>query len=436
VGLTDAMPAKRNPGGRRGDEADIPPDIPRTNDKHARPRILELDPVTGQLPIAKGTGEPIRRLVTYTRPSAMGNYCEDQYGLGKWRAAVALWGAFRAVGQTMRIAVLAIRGYDDKADKQALYGLVDRCQAIADIDHAADHGTALHAIFEQHDKGFDLPYLGQDQPALDAYAEAITAFDIVASETFVVVDQVEGTWIRAGGSFDRLVTPRRPIAITDRNGKVLGVVLPGQLIVVDLKTGSSSDYYGVKYRLQLWLYAHGRRYDPKTGERTPLGARTDFALILHVPAGGDSATWYWVDLRNGIELARTALAVREHRNLGKRSIWPADLDVEPTTEQIVEFAEVAGEHMPLAHAADAAQYAHDLAATTTVEQVDPAVAARERDLAGVRAELEVCRDRYDLGQVYRRWAGVWGPDMQQLVRERASAIGVRLDEARAKAISA
>jgi len=406
--LRNATLGPRNPAtGRKGDDAGFPVEVERNH--QGRPLILQVDPVTGRLPVDSG-GDPILVTKPYSRCSSMGGYAEDQRNLGLWRAAVALWGAFRARRDTIRIAVMAIRGYDDKADKQALYALVERAQHVADIDAAADHGTALHAIFEQSDQGVELPNIGADQGALDAYRAAMADVEVVASETFVVVDQAELLGqlvdVEAAGTFDRLVTVRRPTAVMSPRSKLLAVIMPGDLIVVDIKTGSSADWFGVKYRLQCFLYAVGRYYDPRTGERTPTGARTDWALILHVPAGGDSASWHWVDLRGADKLCQVALDVRTERNKGKRSIWPADLRVELTVEQLedeMQRRNVEGDPR---------------------SSEPTAVDRRTALLRGIAAEAAMCTDRPQLVDLYGRWEDDWGPDAQRIVEDRMRELGI------------
>jgi hypothetical protein len=406
--LRNASLGPRNPStGRKGDEAGFPVEVERNH--QGRPLILQVDPLTGVLP-TDANGDPIVITKPYTRCSSMGGYAEDQRNLGLWRAAVALWGAFRARRDTIRAAVMAIRGYDDKADKQALYALVERAQHVADIDAAADHGTALHAIFEQSDQGVELPNIGADQPALDAYREAMRDVEVIASETFVVVDEVElcGELVRveAAGTFDRLVTVRRPVGVRSAKGKLLAIILPGDLIVVDVKTGSTADWFGVKYRLQCWLYAVGRYYNPTTGERTPTGARTDWALILHVPAGGDTATWHWVDIRTADKLCRVALDVREQRNLGKRSIWPADFGAELTDDDVEsELQRRNAEGDPRTPAPTAADLRVEL-------------------LRGIAAEVGVCTTAAQLREVWERWRDDWGPDAQRLVEDRMRQLGI------------
>lgn len=400
MALTNAVALPTNPAGRRGHG--VPPEIDR--DHHDRPKIVLLDRRTGR-PHVDDNGKPLRQVAPFTRPSTMGEMCEDQRGLGKWKAAVALWGAFRSMNDTIRLAVMAIRGYDDKVDKSALYELVDKAQQIADIDHAARHGIALHALFEQADRGLELPPVGRDQVTVDAYVEAMEPFDVIDIERFVVIDDVTENGrtleINAAGTLDRRITVRRPTAVVNKAGEIIGILLPGDIIVVDIKTNSAADYYGVKYRLQCWLYAHGKGYDHATGERTPLGTRTDFALIVHVPAGGDAASFYWIDMRDGIDLAATAMKVREHRNLGKRSIWSADLDVEVTPDMVTA----------------------ELARRDQVQAAER-TGLRSPTLDAIHAEVAACTTRAELGQVYGRWETTWDEATQGIVEARMRELGI------------
>jgi hypothetical protein len=147
----------------------------------------------------------------------------------------------------------------------------------------------------------------------------MTGWKVVRSETFVVSD-----YFHSAGTFDRLITPLEPMALVDKmTGEIIATVLPGDLVVVDLKTSTTADYFGAKFFAQLAVYVTGQLYDrdpesPTYGARTPLGQRTDFALILHIPQGGDVdgepvADWHWLDMRVGMALAQLACVNLETR---------------------------------------------------------------------------------------------------------------------------
>jgi hypothetical protein len=354
----------RNPAGRRNDDfADFP------RDGHGRPKIIRavFCEETGQWLVPKDAdGKPIKELVPFTRSSTLGGAIEYQGGLHRWKSAVVAWGIARS--RTLAKRARAVATFSRREDKDELYEIVDKAQAFAESDQAANHGTALHSVFRRIAEGETLEHLvgsgaidEEDVPACEAFADAITRFVVVFAERRVVCDEAQ-----TAGKYDIIVSPRRPMPVTDKAGKVVAVIMPGDMICVDNKTSSSADYFGEKFTVQLWTYANGRDYDQETGERTEVGVRKDWALILHIPSNapeGTVATWHWVDLSIGEHLVKVARSVLEGRKLGKAAITVADLDAEIPEEFLVsaqgnERAELAG---PTAQA-----YAKELAGREVV----------------------------------------------------------------------
>lgn len=331
--------APRNPGGaKRDDFADFP------RDQYGRPKIIraELNPATGRWEVPRDAeGKLIKELIAVTRASTLGGAIEYQGGLHRWKSAVVAWGIARS--RTLAKRARAVASYSRREDKDELYEIVDKAQAFAESDQAANHGTALHSVFRRIAEGEtvdDLVASGaideEDLPACRAFAEAIEPWVVVFAERRVVCDEAQ-----AAGKYDIVVTPRRPMPVTDAKGAVIAVIMPGDLVAVDNKTSSSADYFGEKFAVQLWVYANGRDYDPETGERTEVGVRKDWALILHIPSGSDEGTvaqWHWVNLELGGKLVKVARDVLEGRKLGKRAIVKADLDAEIPDEFLVRTA--------------------------------------------------------------------------------------------------
>jgi hypothetical protein len=328
--------APANPGGAKRDDFE---DFPR--DRWKRPKIIRAELVGGRWVVPRDVnGNPVHELVPYTRASTLGGALEYQEGLSRWKAAVALWGVVRS--RTLAKRARAVEGYSRPDQKTELYEVLDKAKAFAESDSAANHGTALHSLFQRIAEGETVEQLiesgavdDEDVPALRAFADALSRWDVLYCERRVVCDEA-----MAAGKYDLIVTARRPMPVTDKAGKVIDVILPGEKIVVDNKTSSSADYFGEKFTVQLWIYAHGRDYDKETGERTEVGASKRWALILHVPSGtgldeegrpnaeGGVAEWHWVDLSIGEKLVRDARDVLEDRKLGKAAIVRADLDAE------------------------------------------------------------------------------------------------------------
>jgi hypothetical protein len=332
-----------NPAGRKADEfADFP------RGRGGRPKIIravETAPGVWEVP-TDADGRPIKELVPYTRASTLGGALEYGGGLAKWKAAVSVYGVVRS--RTLAKRARAIDGYSRADQKGELYEIVEKAQAFAESDSAANHGTALHTIGQRIAEGETVDQLVErgaidedDVPAAVAFEDAISRWQVLYCERRVVCDEAQ-----AAGKYDLIVTARRPMPVTDAEGTVVDVIMPGEKIVVDLKTSSSADYFGEKFAVQLWVYANGRDYDKETGQRTEVGVNKRWALILHIPSGSGLddngrptgepvvANWHWVDLRKGAELVRVAQDVLEGRRLGKAAIVPADLDAEIPAEMM------------------------------------------------------------------------------------------------------
>lgn len=332
--LDNAERNPKNPSGKRKVDAEVPRDLPRDN--YDRPLILRAEQQpdgTWAVPTfppgpEPHAGKPIEELEGFTRASTLGNALEDATGLNTWRGGMIVYGMSRR--GDLVLAAKAIPGTEDKRlHRRPLYDIARQALEAAEASSAATVGTALHALTEQADQGTLTVDIGEYQPVLDAYLERMAGWKVVRSETFVVSD-----YFHAAGTFDRLITPEEPMALVDQQtGEIVTVIMPGDLIVVDLKTSTTADYFGAKFFAQLAVYVTGQLYDRRTvidgpdgepmdnpnyGARTPLGQRTDFALILHIPQGGDAdgepvADWYWLDMRAGLALAQLACVNLEAR---------------------------------------------------------------------------------------------------------------------------
>jgi len=359
--------APANPGGARRDDFE---DFPR--DRWKRPKIIRAELRNGRWVVPRDVhGQPVHELVPYTRASTLGGALEYQAGLHRWKAAVSIYGVVRS--RTLAKRARALDGYSRPDQKSELYEVYDKALAFAESDSAANHGISLHSLFQRIAEGEsvdDLVAAGavddEDVPALVAFADALSRWDVLYCERRVVCDEA-----MAAGKYDLIVTARRPMPVTDKAGRVVDVILPGERIVVDNKTSSSADYFGEKFTVQLWIYAHGRDYNKETGERTEVGASKRWALILHIPSGtgldeqgkpnaeGGVAEWHWVDLSIGEKLVRDARDVLEDRKLGGAAIVRADLDAEIPPEllerRMREVADGLDSDVPMHIAADADQ---------------------------------------------------------------------------------
>lgn len=278
---------------------EVPGDVPR--DRWDRPLITP-----------PGGGKP----VAYTRASTLGKTIEDGYHLSKWGQRNVALGLSRRPDLVALAAAVRTNEGDDRA---ALDDIAERAHEAAEGDRGANVGTALHKLSERRDAGEDLSYLPAElAAALDAYSRCMAPLRVLASETFVVHDELQ-----TAGTFDRVVAPRGELVAPD--GMRFG---HEDALVLDLKTGKaeSAKYWGAGYAVQQAVYAHGQPYRTGRGRlgwsealnaATPIDPPSDrWALILHVPSDSpDDAGLVWVNLELGAALAELAVEVRKARKV-------------------------------------------------------------------------------------------------------------------------
>lgn len=283
-------------------------------------------------------GKEKPKLVGYTRATTFIGALEDTTQLHKWRTRLTLEGA--ADASLEQEALLAYERYLEaerlslielermnmgqaKITKTALDEVTTRPgkDYRAELDEiaerafflgggrdAADYGTALHKLVEQHHNNELTSSIINNAEAewagisldLSAYISAWTEFAeatgarVVQQEVLVVDDKMK---------------------IAGRTDLVVLAKLPGDLrarrIIVDLKTGKIDN--GTKLSQQMALYAGSRLYDPETGTRTPLRTRQDVAIVAHVPRGTASAKFHLVQLAPGRAANVLCMKVREAR---------------------------------------------------------------------------------------------------------------------------
>lgn len=258
--------------------------IPR--DRWGRPQIKQLD---GSKPIA------YQRVTTFVGP------LEDTSNLTLWKQRQTVLGLMQR--PALQMAVAAAQG-----DKKKLNALMDECMEAAGSSDAATLGTALHKFTEDYDRGLDISIMPPTfQPDLQAYVNVTAQFEMLAVEQFVVVDE-----LKVAGTTDRL--------LRFRGGD-------GQIYIGDVKTGSI-EWGAGKMAMQLAVYAHGKGYNPETGERYDLGpVNQTSGVIIHLPAGTGTCSLHWVNIAAGWEaatqLATGVQAWRKRRDLMKPFIDPA-----------------------------------------------------------------------------------------------------------------
>jgi hypothetical protein len=282
-----------------------PPPVSIAPDQFAAPA-----PVAAEMPSVSQQPDPDRdRWGRYmimgkphTRATTFAKAASSTFSLNQWQQRMTI------AGLVIRPDLIALaHGLDVKRDRATLNSIAEQAKEAAGQKVAANLGTAYHAFSERLDAGLialsDVPteYRGR----LDQYLTAVNGAGLrtrpewIERTVAVRADQVSAE-LPVAGTLDRIFQ------------------LPnGELVIGDLKTGADLSYGWGEIAVQLALYAHGVNthglfdWHTKTwcgvGDSfggIPREVRTDFAIVVHLPAGGEGCTLYRVDLTKGWERAQ------------------------------------------------------------------------------------------------------------------------------------
>lgn len=277
------------------------------------------DPVPGPaaLPPISGQPEPERDqwgryLITgvgHTRATTFAKLGSSTFALSEWNERMLI------KGLTERPDLLALaHGKDVKRDRKELNKIADDAQTHAGNKVAANIGTAYHAFTERLDAGLmtldQVPV--QYRERCEQYLNAVRAHGLVTRPEWME----RTTAVRA----DQVSAPAPVAGTLDRIWQLPN----GELVIGDLKTGSDLSYGWAEIAVQLALYAHGVNtfglfdWNTKTWWAPGLSignrpVRTDFAIVMHLPADGDGCTLYRVDLVKGWEYAQVSGEVQSRQ---------------------------------------------------------------------------------------------------------------------------
>lgn len=289
--------------------------VPR--DKNQNPRIL---PVGMKMPSSASARN--KALRSYQRPSGYAEVIENHYNLDRWRERMIAAGLMQE--RKLQLELAAIGEFEESREsKDRVNDILKRAQLAARAQDKADEGTGVHALTERLDHGLPIKFVPEEfKGNLEDWKRLTQHFRIEGIEVFVVEDKY-----RIAGTFDRLIWYHVPCPNCGKYYRI-----------GDLKTGSI-DYGGMKMSAQLAIYAHGQRYDPATGIRTPL---PDVCLcrgvIWHIPSGQPegSGRVKWINIAQGWnDVVRVAYEIRELR---RRKNWWLDFEPEPDIMSYIEDA--------------------------------------------------------------------------------------------------
>jgi hypothetical protein len=267
-------------------------------------------------PLVKDLENP-QRWARYARPSGFGKDLDDESALVLWKIDRAMDGVVSSPALSAKVAAKLGR-------KDGRKELRDEAILIGRGGESADMGTALHAMTHRLESE-------ENYVAVEPYAADLACYLANIDEAGLVSEHIEvhlcsDTW-RAAGTADRIYRATRELTVPEGPP-----ILPGQLIMGDLKTGAKLDYSLPGYCVQLAIYVDSCFYDVATQERSPLpdNLRDDWGLLIHLPAGTATCTLLWCDLqvgRIGAKLVREVRAWRKRDDFTAAFTFPASDEI-------------------------------------------------------------------------------------------------------------
>lgn len=253
------------------------------------------------------------RLKSYTRTTTYIDVLEDKTNINAWQGRMTLIGT--AIDPTLLDGVLDIDP-ETREGKDALNRRAEIAKKKAGAEDKADRGSWLHGLSEMVDNGEHLPegISIEDIQDMWAYRDESKGFKNKHIERLVVNDE-----LCIGGTPDRVSWWVGDDVLVAPNGVTIE---PTDLLITDLKTGTV-EYGTLKMAMQLAIYSRSKLYYPKDGRREEIeNLRTDWGIIMHLPAGSGEMDLYWADLNLGWEAVQVATRVRDMRRREKAALIP------------------------------------------------------------------------------------------------------------------
>lgn len=243
----------------------------------------------------------------YARTSSLGDTLDEKSGLANWKTTKAMEGL--AHDDALIARVKAATPYEENRSEWPR--LREDAINAGRGSWKADIGTAVHKMSErwEADETYDpgAPYTAP----LEAYSVGLAELGLVSQMMEV---QIVNDDLRIAGTVDRVYELTKPLIAPDDT-----VLRPGELVIGDLKTGSSLEYSIPGYAVQLAGYASGQLYDVVTNTRQPTPQINQrWAIIVHISVEEATCEFLWVDLEVGHFGARLANEVKEWRRNWRR----------------------------------------------------------------------------------------------------------------------
>ena len=237
---------------------------------------------------------------SWTRCTTFARSIADSFALSQWSQRMT------AKGLSMRPDLVQLAAaLDVSADKDLLNRLVEQAKDAAGAKVAADTGTAIHTFAEETDAG---------NMSIDAVPKAHRSGVVAYREA-----------LRAAGMTVRPDLQERAVCVplygvAGRLDKVVREA-DGAHAIGDVKSGKNPSLSALEIAIQLAIYAHGLNgagvwdLSAERWEDPGVRVRTDYAVVMHMPAGKGVCALHKVDIEAGWEAAQLCWDVRERRKI-------------------------------------------------------------------------------------------------------------------------
>ena len=233
--------------------------------------------------------------VGYTRATTIAKTLDETSALMAWGERMT------AIGLSQRPDLLA-QVDDLRNDSKKLNKLCEKAKEAGGATVRRDLGTALHSILERS-------WTDPDYVPPASYINDVTAVD--RQLELAGLEPVEGMHERIVVNDDYQVAGTFDLLLRDRSS--------GELLIADVKTGSSVQYGSVGFSIQLAIYAtasslyrQGAAADGSEDSREPMiEVSSDRAVIVHVQPGSGVCELH--ELQLDVELLALSMEVRKAR---------------------------------------------------------------------------------------------------------------------------
>lgn len=240
--------------------------------------------------------------------TSVAGYPDNRTALEKWMKRMVLLGGAHDPKLMERVAAYA-------TDKQKLNDLAEQALELAKANEARDTGSAVHRLTELIDTGVELVQTELSVRVQHAWTQALTDHDLEVVPEFVERIVVYPD-LYVAGTFDRLVRHKTT----------------GQLMILDLKTGSKAVEYPHAIAIQLAIYANapllaGPLRNGQTDQFDPMpDVNKTTGLVVHMPAEGQVEV-VEINIAKGWqafnEVCLPIIGWREEKNLARQTISAA-----------------------------------------------------------------------------------------------------------------